>query len=133
MDTDVAQSIMWLALAFLCVAVGAGLGYLFWRAGRMVLSMDELVSEVGEHALPVVDKLGVGMDTVNSQLHKVDIVMDSAVDVAQQIDTSVRAVSFAVTEPVRQVSGMMAGMGAAAGSFRAGMAEDGGGDDGARP
>lgn len=118
MDVDLAKSIMWLGLAFLWVTAGGGVAYVLWRLGRMIMHTDGLVADAGAEVLPLIDKAGVSMDQVNNQLQKVDIVMDSAVDVAQSLDTSVRAVSFAITEPVRKVSGAMAGIGEAATSMR---------------
>jgi hypothetical protein len=63
-------------------------------------------------------KAGVSMDRVNDQLGKVDLMMDSAVDMADALDSTVRAVSHAVTEPVRAVSSTVAGAAEAARSFR---------------
>jgi hypothetical protein len=47
---------------------------------------------------------------VNAQLDKVDRVTDSAVDAADSLDTAVRAVSIAVSRPVRKISGLAAGL-----------------------
>jgi F0F1-type ATP synthase membrane subunit c/vacuolar-type H+-ATPase subunit K len=47
---------------------------------------------------------------VNGQLDKVDRVTDSAVDMADSVDTAVRAVSFAIARPVQKLSGVAAGL-----------------------
>ena len=50
------------------------------------------------------------VDRVNQQLDKMDQVTDSAVDMADSADTAVRAVSTAITTPVKKVSGLAAGI-----------------------
>lgn len=50
------------------------------------------------------------MERVNMQLDKVDRVTDSAVDVADSVDTTVRAVTLALTRPVQMISGLVEGM-----------------------
>lgn len=90
-----------LALFFLVAAVT--LGRLLWRVGASV-------HQVTDEVIPVIGKVGTSVDTVNAQLGKVDIMMDSAVDVTESVDTTVRAVSIAVTEPVKKVSGVLAGL-----------------------
>ena len=59
--------------------------------------------------LPVIHKVGESVDKVNGQLDKVDRVTDSAVDMADSVDTAVRAVSMAIARPVQKVSGLAAG------------------------
>ena len=55
--------------------------------------------------LPVIVKAGGTVDRVNDQLDKLDTVTDSAVSMADSADTAVRAVSTAITTPVKKVSG----------------------------
>mgnify|MGYP006173919033 CR=1 FL=1 len=50
------------------------------------------------------------MERVNMQLDKVDRVTDSAVDVADSVDTTVRAVTLALTRPVQKISGLAEGI-----------------------
>jgi len=54
--------------------------------------------------------VGESVDRVNGQLDKVDRVTDSAVDMADSVDTAVRAVSFAIARPVQKASGFAAGV-----------------------
>jgi hypothetical protein len=75
--------------------------------------------------VPIIVKAGVSMDRVNDQLGKVDVMMDSAVDMTQSLDTTVRAVSHAVVEPVRAVSSTLVGATEAAKSFRSRVADQG--------
>ena len=69
--------------------------------------------------LPVIHKVGESVDKVNGQLDKVDLVTDSAVDMADSVDTAVRAVSMAITRPVQKVSGLAAGVTHGAASLKA--------------
>jgi hypothetical protein len=67
----------------------------------------------------VIHKVGESVDKVNGQLDKADRVTDSAVDMADSVDTAVRAVSFAIARPVQKVSGLAAGLSHGAAAFRA--------------
>ena len=55
-------------------------------------------------------KSGGTVDRVNDQLDKMDVVTDSAVSMAESADTAVRAVSTAITTPVKKVSAVAAGI-----------------------
>ncbi|MCW2961545.1 MAG: hypothetical protein JWM90_1932 [Thermoleophilia bacterium] len=118
MDGGTAKAIMWLGLALLFAAGGVGFGYAMWRVGRILRGAQHDLHRTVDEIVPIIVKAGVGMDQVNDQLGKVDVMLDSAVDMTEAIDTTVRAVSHAVTEPVRAVSTTMAGAAEAARSFR---------------
>lgn len=124
MDGDTAQAIMWLGLALLFALTGLGLGYAFWRLGRLLRRAERDLHRTVDEVVPIMAKAAVSMDRVNDQLGKVDMMMDSAVDMTDALDTTVRAVSHAVTEPVRVVSSTVAGAAEAARSFRTRVAAD---------
>jgi hypothetical protein len=67
----------------------------------------------------VIVKAGGTVDRVNAQLDKLDVVTDSAVSMADSADTAVRAVSTAITTPVKKVSGFAAGVSHGFSAYRA--------------
>ena len=67
----------------------------------------------------MINKAGGTVDRVNSQLDKVDLITDSAVDAADSADTAVRAVSMAITRPVQKLTGFAAGVTFATADFKA--------------
>ena len=107
------------ALAAFLVAVGAGLAYAFLRLGGTFGRLSSFIRGTEEELLPVIHKVGESVDKVNGQLDKVDRVTDSAVDMADNVDTAVRAVSMAITRPVQKVSGFAAGVAHGAASLKA--------------
>ena len=117
MDVETAKAIMWLGVALLCALMGIGLIYLMWRTGRLLRGAERELHRTIDGVVPLMAKAGVSMDNVNDQLGKVDIMMDSAVDMTDALDSTVRAVSHAVTEPVKVVSTTMSGAAEAARSF----------------
>ena len=129
MDGETAKAIMWLGLALLFALAGIGTGYVLWRVGRLLRRTERDLHRTVDEVVPIMAKAGVSMDRVNDQLGKVDIMMDSAVDMADALDSTVRAVSHAVTEPVRAVSSTFAGAAEAARSFRDRVADPEPGDD----
>ena len=98
------------ALAAFFIASGAGLLYLFIRMGGTFARLSSFVKGSERDLLPVIVKAGGTVDRVNDQLDKVDVVTDSAVSMADSADTAVRAVSTAITTPVKKVSGFAAGV-----------------------
>jgi hypothetical protein len=100
----------WAALAFFLVVVGLGLGYLFFRLGETLKRLSTFIRGTERELLPVITKVGGSVDRVNGQLDKLDVVTDSAVDAVDSVDSAVRAVSFAVTTPVKKATGFTAGV-----------------------
>jgi hypothetical protein len=123
-DGDTAKAIMWLGLALLFALMGLGLAYVCWRVGRIIRRAERDLHRTVDEVVPIIAKAGVSVDRVNDQLGKVDVMMDSAVDMTDALDTTVRAVSHAITEPVRAVSSTFSGAAEAARSFRERLGDD---------
>jgi uncharacterized protein YoxC len=106
------------ALAVFFVATGLGLAYMLVRLGGTFARLSSLVQGTEQDFLPVLQKAGGTVDRVNNQLDKLDAVTDSAVDMAESADTAVRAVSTAITTPVKKVSGLAAAIAHGAGALK---------------
>jgi len=107
------------ALAVFLLAVGLGLGYAFLRLGGTFGRLSSFIKGTESELLPVIHKVGESVDKVNGQLDKADRVTDSAVDMADSVDTAVRAVSFAIVRPVQKLSGFAAGVTHGVAAFKA--------------
>lgn len=107
------------ALAFFFVASGVALAYMLVRMGGTFARLSSFIKGSERDVLPVVVKAGGTVDRVNDQLDKLDVVTDSAVSMADSADTAVRAVSTAITTPVKKVSGFASGVSHGASAFRA--------------
>ncbi|MCS7008078.1 MAG: hypothetical protein NZL88_11045, partial [Gaiellaceae bacterium] len=107
------------ALALFFLASGAGLAYMLVRMGGAFARLTSLIAGAERDLLPVVVKAGGTVDRVNDQLDKLDVVTDSAVAMAESADTAVRAVSSAVTTPVKKLSGLAAAVSHGVAAFRA--------------
>src|SRR5262245_54996873 len=106
------------ALSAFFIASGAGLLYLFIRMGGTFARLSSFIKGSERDVLPVVVKAGGTVDRVNDQLDKLDVVTDSAVSMADSADTAVRAVSTAITTPVKKVTGLAAAISHGASSLR---------------
>jgi uncharacterized protein YoxC len=107
------------ALSVFLVAVGLSLAFAFLRLGGTLGRVSAFIKGAESEILPLIAKVGGTVDRVNGQLDKVDLMTDSAVDAVQSVDSAVRAVSFAVTRPVRKISGVTAGLTHGASELRA--------------
>lgn len=92
------------------LAVGLALAYALLRLGGTFARLSAFIKGAQEEVLPVINKVGVTVDSVNGQLGKVDVITDSAVDAVDSVDTAIRAVSLAITRPVKKLSGLAAGL-----------------------
>jgi hypothetical protein len=107
------------AMVVFFVASGLGLLYMLIRLGGTFARLSSLLRGTEEELVPVFTKAGGTVDRVNDQLDKLDVVTDSAVSMADSADTAVRAVSTAVTTPVKKVTGLAAAVSHGAAAFRA--------------
>ena len=107
------------ALAAFFVAGGLALAYMLVRMGGTFSRLSSFIRGSERDLLPVIVKAGGTVDRVNDQLDKLDVVTDSAVSIADSADTAVRAVSTAITTPVKKVTGLAAGLSHGFAAFRA--------------
>jgi hypothetical protein len=107
-----------LALSIFLIAVGLGLGYAFLRLAETFSRLSTFVRKTEGEFLPVLTKVGGTVDRVNSQLDKVDVITDSAVDAITAVDSGVRTVSSAVRRPVQKLAGLAAGVSYGASSLK---------------
>jgi hypothetical protein len=106
------------ALAFFFAASGVALAYMLVRMGGTFARLSSFIKGSERDVLPVVVKAGGTVDRVNDQLDKLDVVTDSAVSMADNADTAVRAVSTAITTPVKKITGVAAGVSHGVSAFR---------------
>ncbi len=101
---------LWIALSVFFVLVAVGLTYVLVRLGGTVGQVTSYLKGLERETLPVINESHGTLQRVNAQLDKADLVTDSAVDIADSVDTAVRAVSFAITRPVQKISGFAEGI-----------------------
>ena len=106
------------ALALFFVASGLGLAYMLFRLAGTFGRLSSFIRGTERELLPVIEKSGGTVDRVNRELDKLDLVTDSAVSMADSADTAVRAVSTAITTPVKKVSGLSAAVSHGFSAFR---------------
>ena len=108
------------ALAFFLVLAGLAVAYGAFRFGRTLGRASSLIEGTETELLPVITKLGGTLDRVNTQLDKVDVMTDSAVDAVTTVDTGVRTITGAIARPVQVIVGFFSGARHAASSARSG-------------
>jgi uncharacterized protein YoxC len=111
--------VLWIALSVFLVLVGLALAYVLISLAGTLRRASSLVQGLEKEMLPLLTKTGGTVDRVNAQLDKLDRVTDSAVDAADSLDTAVRAVTIALTRPVKKISGLAAGLSHGVAALRA--------------
>ncbi len=115
-----AIDVMWICLSIFLLVVAVALAILLLRFAGTATRLTSLLQGLEASAIPLINKASDSVDHVNTQLVKVDLVTDSAVDAADSADTAVRAVSMAVTKPIIKASGLAKGVTHSASAFMAG-------------
>ena len=95
-------------LSLFLILTGLAIAYAFWRLGVLFSQLRDTVQHTEEEVLPVVHKSGGTLDRVNTELDKLDVMTDSAVDAVTALDRAVRAVSTVVTAPIEALAGLAA-------------------------
>jgi hypothetical protein len=97
-------------LAIFLIVVGLAIGYAFWRLGVLFSQLRTTVAHTEVEVLPVINKTGGTLDRVNTELDKLDVMTDSAVEAVTAVDRAVRAVSAVVTAPIEALAGVAAAL-----------------------
>jgi hypothetical protein len=108
------------ALAFFLVLAGVAVAYGAIRLGGTLGRASSLIEGTETELIPVISQIGGTLDRVNTQLDKVDVMTDSAVDAVTTVDTGVRTITGAIARPVQVIVGFFSGARHAASSARAG-------------
>ncbi|HEY7603133.1 MAG TPA: hypothetical protein VH760_02640 [Gaiellaceae bacterium] len=108
------------ALAFFLVLAGLAVAYGALRLGGALGRASSLIKGTEAELLPVISKLSGTLDRVNSQLDKVDVVTDSAVDAVSSVDVGVRRLTAVATRPVQTLVGLVSGARHASSAVRSG-------------
>src|SRR5580765_3660656 len=108
-----------IALAVFLILTGIALAWAFLALAGTLRGLTAFLAGTQQEVLPMIHEVGQTVRRVNVQLDKLDKVTDSAVDAAAAADAAVRAVSHAVTAPIRKVSSLAAGIRHGASSLRA--------------
>ena len=93
-------------LAVFLVVVGLAIAYAFWKLGVLLSQLRRTVRNTEREVLPVIGKTGGTIDRVNTQLDKLDVMTDSAVEAVTAVDRAIRAVTALVTAPVQALAGL---------------------------
>ncbi len=97
-------------LAIFLVAIGIASAFMLFRLAQTFERLSSFIKGTERDLLPVIVKTGATVDRVNYQLDKADTVTDSAVSMADNADTAVRAISTAISTPVEKVTGFASGI-----------------------
>ena len=109
------------SLSFFLVVTALALAYTLLRAATTFSRLNDFLKRLDEEIIPLLSKMQVTMDEVNTQLGKTDDMLDSIVDVTDKVEATTRALSSVINTPVKKVAGLSAGMSEALSSFFSGL------------
>jgi hypothetical protein len=98
------------SLSFFLVVTALGLAYVLLKMGGTFARLNIFLKRLDEEVIPLLSKLQVTMEEVNSQLGKLDEMMATMVGVTDRVDATTRALSTAIVSPVKKAAGLSAGV-----------------------
>jgi uncharacterized protein YpuA (DUF1002 family) len=98
------------SLSFFLVVTALALAYLLLKIGGTFSRLNIFLKRLDEEVIPLLSKLQITMEEINSQLMKVDDMMGTLVGVTDRVDATTRAVSSAIVSPVKKAAGLSAGV-----------------------
>lgn len=113
------------SISFFLVVTALALAYLLLKMGGTFSRLNVFLNRLDKEVIPLLTKLQVTLDEVNSQLEKTDDMMGSLVEVTDKVESTTKALQLAVTTPVKKVAGFSAGVSEAVSSFLAHEKEGG--------
>jgi methyl-accepting chemotaxis protein len=107
------------ALSFFLIVVGIGIAWACLRLGGLFGRVSTSVNRMTDEVVPILSKAQTTMDGINTEIGRVDEIMQSAVATTKGAEKAVATVSRAVTAPAKKLSGLAAGVSEAMATFKA--------------
>lgn len=98
------------SLSFFLVVTALALAYVFLKMGGTFSRLNDFLKRLDDEVIPLLSKLQVTMEEINSQLGKVDEMMETMVGVTGRVDATTKALQSAVVTPVKKAAGLSAGV-----------------------
>ncbi len=98
------------SLSFFLVILALAVAFMLVRMGGTFFRLSEFIKRLDEEVIPLLTRLQVTLEEVNSNLEKADDMMGTLVDATDSVEATTRAVQIAVTTPVKKAVGLSAGV-----------------------
>ncbi|MHB0866148.1 MAG: hypothetical protein ACYC6B_02455 [Thermoleophilia bacterium] len=98
------------ALSFFLVVTALALAYVLLKMGGTFSRLNIFLKGLDEEIIPLLSKLQVTMEEINSQLGKADDMMGTLVGVTDRVDATSKALQSAIVSPVKKAAGLSAGV-----------------------
>ena len=105
------------AAAFFFVVVAVGMLWALLRTARVLKRFSTLLTDFDKEVMPLINKAGTTVDTVNDELARVNEITQVVVDMAQKAENVVGGVESVIAKPARMVAALVAGLSQAVASF----------------
>lgn len=115
---------MRIAIGFFFVVFGVGLGYALFRLAAVFKRLTNILADANTEIIPLLTRVESTLDGVNAELDRVEQITGSAGEMVKVAETTVTGVYGAVTKPVKQASGVAAGVKAGVSSFLSGKGKE---------
>ena len=105
------------AAAFFFVLVAIFLAYALFKAAKVLERADKVLADFDENGIPLMQKAGGTLDSVNANLGNVDEITKDVAGITDKLDRMAGSVEGAVTTPARKAAAFSAGVQSAVSNF----------------
>lgn len=105
------------SLSFFLVITALALAYVLLKMGGTFSRLNDFLKRLDDEVIPLLSKLQITMEEINSQLAKVDDMMGTLAGVTGRVDATTKALQSAVVTPVKKAAGLSAGVSEAVSSL----------------
>lgn len=88
-----------------------------FQLSRTLGSLNHLIKDIDEEVTPMIAKLQVTVDEVNSELERVDEIVESAQNLSRKVDTTTKVAQEIIASPLIKLAALSAGIKKAVGSL----------------
>lgn len=125
------QEMEWDAGAFMRIAIGvfflvfgAGLAYALFRLAAVLGRVNSILVDANKEVVPLLTRVEATLDGVNSELDKVEQITGSVAEMVKVAEHTTTGVYGAVSRPLKQASGLAAGLREGVSSFLSGRRKE---------
>lgn len=119
-----AGAFMRIAIGIFFLAFGAGLAYSLFRLSAVLGRLNGILTDANKEVIPLLTRVEATLDGVNSELDKVDQITGSVAEMVKVAEHTTTGVYGVVSKPIKQASGLAAGLKEGVSSFLTGRGKE---------
>lgn len=119
-----AGAFMRIAIGIFFLLFGLGLAYMLLRLAGLLGEVGVMVRGTGQEVVPILRRVQTTVDEVNANLSNVDEITEDVAGMTGALESTTVAVQAAVSNPIKKVAGLSAGVSEGVSTFLKGWRKE---------